>query len=148
MLKAALLPSRRSNILATPPAETGTWYSTILKCRSCGDRRGGESQEPTHPTAGPWEDEGPGAVVSSQCYCLLGTSVFPLGVLVGFVTGGAQLNCKAGSSRGATAFSSSRCAVLIHAEIVLQTMDRICDSVALVLQLLSYWKYWKHLITQ
>lgn len=25
-------------------------------------------------------------------------------------------------------------------------MDGICDSVTLVLQLLSYWKHWKHLI--
>lgn len=60
--------------------------------------------------------------------------------------GGGQLNCKAGSSRVAIAFSSSKCAVLIHAEIGLQTMDGICDSVTLVLQLLSYWKHWKHLI--
>lgn len=106
----------------------------------------GESQEPTDPTAGPWEDEGAGAVMSFECYCLVATIVFPLGVLVGFVIEGAQLNCKSGSSRVAIAFSSSRCAVLIHAEIGLQAMDGICDSVALVLQLLSYWKYWKHLV--
>lgn len=145
MSKAALLPSRRSNILATPPAETGTWYSTILKCRSCGDRSGGG--KPTDPTAGPQEDEGAGAVVPSESYCLVVTSVSPLGVLVGLVTGGAQLNCKPGGSRVAIAFSCSRCAVLIHAEIGLQTMDGICDSVTLVLQLLSYWKYLQHLNT-
>lgn len=91
-------------MFATPPAETGTWYSTMLKCRSCGDRSGGEGQEPTDPTAGTREDEGAGAVVSSECCCLVVTSVSPLRALVGFVTGGGQLKCTAGGSRVATAF--------------------------------------------
>ena len=40
IFKAVLLASSRSKIFATPPAVTGTWYSNMLRCWSCGNQRG------------------------------------------------------------------------------------------------------------
>lgn len=39
IFKAVLLVSRRSKMLATPPAVTGTWYSSMLRCWSCRNQR-------------------------------------------------------------------------------------------------------------
>lgn len=108
ILKAALLASRRSNIFATPPAETGTWYSTMLKCWSCRNRNDGvklrccclwranrsyvwlaEKKSEEELNHGRMKGQRVYSLPLSpkECYRLVLTSVSPLGVLVGFETG-------------------------------------------------------------